>query len=310
MNKQYNKLLIVSAYIKMIYDNLYDFELKNKTKTNKYNYLINEINILSKYESELLDKIYLNDTNFNENMMELKLTYFKNNRNNTYLNQIFDRLENMLNIKIIRNLEKDHSSYKGVFEVLFRKESSALEEEYYVGQYLNNTINRSIESAFIYLLNKRIKSEKNIEIKNLLIKEKYRLSYSNTVLENEFILSNYNVNPNNIFIYSNNINLDSKYDIDDIKSFIVNKRLIQLIELLKESSKYDVSKDKYKLRLYVIEIYIRSLGLIGDIKESLIEKSNSDNLVANSIINAIIKLLDEDKKEITDVPPIYKFPKR
>ena len=295
MNKQYNKLVIVSTYIRMVYENLYAFELENKKKTDKYNYLIDELNLLIKYESELLEKMYLKDSEFNENIMQLKLTYFKNNVNNTYLNQIFDRLENMLSIKVIRDI---------------KKEISAIEEEYYVGQYLNNTINHSIESAFLYLLNKRIKDEKNIEMKKLLVKEKYRLSYSSIILENEFILSNYNTNSKNIFIYSNNINLDSKYDFEDIKSIIINKRLSQFIELLNESSRSDISKEKYKLRLYIIELYIRSLGLIVDIKEQLIENTNSDNLVANSVINAIIKLLDEDKKEITNVPPIYKFPKR
>ncbi|HOZ53966.1 MAG TPA: hypothetical protein PKY25_01360 [Bacilli bacterium] len=308
MDKQYSKLIIISTYIRIIYDELLHLELENKIKTKEYNYLIFELNKLRKFEESTLNKIYLSDIDFNENITKLKQNYFMNS-DNKYISEIFERIENMLGIKVVRNIE-NNDEYSKIIDMIVKKELSSKDEEYFISKYVKNAISYSIESGFLYLLNKTINKTEDINLKNMLINKKYKLAYISLVLENELILSTYNQNKKSIFIYSNNISISNKYKINDMKLVIVRQRLSQLVDSLKESKQSDYDDSAYKLKLYIIELYIRSLGLIVDIKKDLVEYSNSDNLVANSVIDAIIKLSDEDKKTITDVPPIYKFPKR
>lgn len=309
MNSQYHKLVIICTYIRIIYDELLRLELENKLKTKEYNYLISELSKLREFEKNVLNKIYLSDLNFNENISLLKQDESADS-DNKYVMEIYDRIQNMLRIKAVKIIEKGEIDYSNIMNIISHKNIDNSEEEYFINKYIDNTINRSIESGFLYLLNKTTRNLNEVDMKKILVEEKYRLAYSTTILENELILSNYNKDTKRVFIYSNNIGIDTKYKINDMKVSIIRKRLSQLIDLLKESSKTDYDSNTYKLKLYIIELYIRSLGLIVDIKEYLIEYLNSDNLVANSVIDAIIKLSDEDKKAVTDVPPIYKFPNR
>ncbi len=302
MEKIYKKLLLTSSIIKVFYANLFALELEGRVDSKEYEAIITNLIAIRKMESDALNKIYLQQDNRETILKELlKKIPIKDK----ITNNIYRRLEDVINTYYIE-------SYNKIFIENMEKaeENKGNRSDHdinlFVNSYLKSVINSSIETSFIYFLNESIGRVEQ-DVRETLINEKYQIFFLNKSIEKEMVL-NYFRQDKQLYVYANHIELNNFKAMlfESIKKAIIVDKLNGLLDELYSA---DIYSKNYKAKIEIISVYIRSLSTVYDVTEILKTKNESNNIVANSIINSIIILIDQDKNKTTKNPPKYKYPK-
>lgn len=302
MEKIYKKLLLTTSIIKVFYSNLYALELEGRVDSKEYEAIITNLIAIRKMESDALNKIYLQQEDRETILKELlKKIPIKDK----ITNNIYRRLEDVINTYYIE-------SYNKIFIENMEKaeENKGNRSDHdinlFVNSYLKSVINSSIETSFIYFLNESIGRVEQ-DVRETLINEKYQIFFLNKSIEKEMVL-NYFRQDKQLYVYANHIELNNFKAMlfESIKKAIIVDKLNGLLDELYSA---DIYSKNYKAKIEIISVYIRSLSTVYDVTEILKTKNESNNIVANSIINSIIILIDQDKNKTTKKPPKYKYPK-